>query len=237
MIGSNSNGLRINLFGDSFPGQYTSGCRHFKMFAKTPDTPKNPSYSFIVILLKRSLYERLCSASTFLFPGPSRLHATLPSCCSDPLIWVPVSLVTYVALVLKPSCPVSLLTLSYSMCQPFSLSWTFGWDYDTNISLFSCLPTLSPHLPYCCSNHNMISFFSQLKWDYCLNFQTYLGCDIGKATKTTQIDKNPNFAVFAWWVLLALHKEKPGVNGNQGQKVKTAPSPLLGADKNVNRCN
>lgn len=41
--------------------------------------------------------QRLCSALTFLFPGPLRLYAQLPSYCSDPLIWVPVSLVTYVA--------------------------------------------------------------------------------------------------------------------------------------------
>lgn len=209
------------------------------MFAKTLDTPKNPSSYFIVIPFKRSFYERLCSASTFLFPGLSRLHGLLPSCCSDPLIWVPIyfghlcslgpqtQLLSLLADLVVQQVPYASLSLSDELLD----------ETMTQILVsFPVLPTLSPHLPYCCSNHNIISFLS-IEMRLLFNFSNLVWVLYRQSHKTTQMDKNPNFAVFVWWVLLAFQQEKPGVNGNQGQKVKRAPSPHWGADKNVNRCN
>lgn len=126
---SSNYGVGISWFGDSCPGQRTSGCKRLKMFAKAPGTPTVPLILSQSFLEKEAFVrnsQRLCYASTSLFPGHSRLYAQTPCCCSDPVLGVPVCLVTSLALVLTPSCPVSLLTLSCSMCQTFCLGWTLG---------------------------------------------------------------------------------------------------------------
>lgn len=133
MVNSSSNGLRINLFGDSFTGRYTTGCTHLKMFAKPLKPTWNSScyfsHSFQKKLSWGSFRHRdFALLQLYFFPGCSRLYAQKPS-CSDPLIWVPASLVSHLVLVLRSHCPVSLLTLSCSMCQTVCLGWPWGWDF------------------------------------------------------------------------------------------------------------
>lgn len=178
MINSSGRGLRINLFCDSPTGQLTTGCTHLKMFAKPLDTPTIP-LTISVIPSERSFCEDFTGTSlciSFIFSW------SLKTLCPDTSLLLrsiraPASLVMHLALVLKPRCPVSVLTLSYSTCQAVCLGWANirVWASNPYISLFSCFISSipSPALWLLRPQHGLFSLLIERK--LLLQFTNWVG--------------------------------------------------------------